>query len=120
MILHGPSVGPFVQVDEILGDQPAAKKQVFAALKQFAAEQRVDDLVWALTLVLPHETHRPLLDNLRYLRWVRMAMPGGFPSGLASLSPPPQDQTNPAGRQKSDLKLAPTHLQPRAKVTQGP
>ncbi|KAM6157328.1 delphilin isoform 2-T2 [Erethizon dorsatum] len=53
------------KVDEILGNQPAAKKQVFAALKQFAAEQQVDDLVWALTLVLPHETHGPLLDNLR-------------------------------------------------------
>lgn len=54
-------------MDEILGDQPAAKEQVFAALKQFAAEQRVDDLVWALTLALPREARGPLLDNLRYL-----------------------------------------------------
>ncbi|XP_070086807.1 delphilin isoform X4 [Equus caballus] len=53
------------KVDEILGDQPATKEQVFAALKQFAAEQRVDDLVWALTLALPHEASGPLLDNLR-------------------------------------------------------
>ncbi|PNI14739.1 GRID2IP isoform 2 [Pan troglodytes] len=57
-----------LQVDEILGDQPTAKEQVFAALKQFAAEQRVDDLVWALTLALPREACGPLLDNLRTVR----------------------------------------------------
>lgn len=56
-----------MQVDEILGDQLTAKEQVFTALKQFAAEQRVDDLVWALTLALPREARGPLLDNLRYL-----------------------------------------------------
>ncbi|XP_011362194.1 delphilin [Pteropus vampyrus] len=56
-----------VKVDEILGDQLTAKEQVFTALKQFAAEQRVDDLVWALTLALPREARGPLLDNLRYL-----------------------------------------------------
>lgn len=56
-----------MQVDEILGDQPTAKERVFAALKQFAAEQRVDDLVWALTLELPRDARTPLLDNLRYL-----------------------------------------------------
>uniref|UniRef100_A0A2K6RPR4 Delphilin n=1 Tax=Rhinopithecus roxellana TaxID=61622 RepID=A0A2K6RPR4_RHIRO len=54
-----------LKVDEILEDQPTAKEQVFAALKQFAAEQRVDDLVWALTLALPREACGPLLDNLR-------------------------------------------------------
>ncbi|XP_052024604.1 delphilin isoform X1 [Apodemus sylvaticus] len=53
------------QVDDILGDQPTAKEQVFAALKQFAAEPRVDELVWTLTLVLPSEAQRPVLDNLR-------------------------------------------------------
>ncbi|XP_040490695.1 delphilin isoform X1 [Ursus maritimus] len=53
------------KVDEILGDQPTAKERVFAALKQFAAEQRVDDLVWVLTLELPREARAPLLDNLR-------------------------------------------------------
>ncbi|KAM8951527.1 delphilin [Lycaon pictus] len=53
------------KVDEILGDQPTAKERVFAALKQFAAEQQVDDLVWALTLELPFEARAPLLDNLR-------------------------------------------------------
>ncbi|MXQ94064.1 hypothetical protein E5288_WYG008522 [Bos mutus] len=58
---------PSPQVDETLGDQPTAKEQVFAALKQFAAEQRVDELVWALTLALPAEARGPLLENLRYL-----------------------------------------------------
>ncbi|XP_068825264.1 delphilin isoform X3 [Capricornis sumatraensis] len=53
------------KVDEILGDQPTAKEQVFTALKRFAAEQRVDELVWALTLVLPPEARGPLLENLR-------------------------------------------------------
>nr|KAF6348652.1 Grid2 interacting protein [Myotis myotis] len=53
------------KVDEILGDQPTAKEQVFAALKQFAAEQQVEDLVGALTLALPREARGPLLDNLR-------------------------------------------------------
>ncbi|KAI4551836.1 hypothetical protein MJT46_018088 [Ovis ammon polii x Ovis aries] len=53
------------KVDEILGDQPTAKEQVFSALKRFAAEQRVDELVWALTLVLPPEARGPLLENLR-------------------------------------------------------
>ncbi|XP_037362979.1 delphilin isoform X4 [Talpa occidentalis] len=53
------------KVDEILGDQLTAKEQVFSALKQFAAEQRVDDLVWELTLALPREARGPLLDNLR-------------------------------------------------------
>ena len=57
-----------LQVDDILGGQPTAKEQVFAALKQFAAEQRVEELVWTLTLVLPSEAQGPVLDNLRYLR----------------------------------------------------
>uniref|UniRef100_A0A2K6N286 Delphilin n=1 Tax=Rhinopithecus bieti TaxID=61621 RepID=A0A2K6N286_RHIBE len=64
-IPFGHSQDPSLQVDEILEDQPTAKEQVFAALKQFAAEQRVDDLVWALTLALPREACGPLLDNLR-------------------------------------------------------
>ena len=77
----GPSPHLSLQVDEILGDQPATKEQVFAALKQFAAEQRVDDLVWALTLALPHEARGPLLDNLRYLRWGRTGRQGVPHSG---------------------------------------
>lgn len=72
----GHSPDPSSQVDEILGDQPTAKERVFAALKQFAAEQRVDDLVWVLTLELPREARAPLLDNLRYLAWGRKGQAG--------------------------------------------
>lgn len=64
---HGLPGTLSLQVDDILGDQPTAKEQVFTALKQFAAEQRVDELVWTLTLVLPSEAQGPVLDNLRYL-----------------------------------------------------
>ena len=63
-------------MDEVLGDQPTAKEQVFAALKQFAAEQRVDKLVWALTLTLPPEARGPLLENLRYSFRVGMGRQG--------------------------------------------
>ncbi|ERE76351.1 delphilin-like protein [Cricetulus griseus] len=90
------------KVDDILGDQPTAKEQVFAALKQFAAEQQVDELVWALTLVLPSEAQGPVLDNLRTVRvykgnksfgftlrghgpvWIESVLPGS-PAESASL-----------------------------------
>lgn len=74
-----------LQVDDILGNQPTAKEQVFAALKQFAAEQRVDELVWTLTLVLPSEAQGPVLDSLRYLCDVKMGRPSGFHSRRVSL-----------------------------------
>ena len=61
------------------------KERVFAALKQFAAEQRVDELVWALTLVLPLEARGPLLENLRYLNWGQDGQ-----AGVSTLPPPPQ------------------------------
>ncbi|XP_010844086.1 PREDICTED: delphilin [Bison bison bison] len=70
------------KVDETLGDQPTAKEQVFAALKQFAAEQRVDELVWALTLALPAEARGPLLENLRYLFRVGMVYKGNKSFGF--------------------------------------
>lgn len=62
------------------------KERMFAALKQFAAEQRVDELVWALTLVLPLEARGPLLENLRYTSI------GGQDgqAGVSTLPPPPR------------------------------
>lgn len=78
-------------MDEILGDQPTAKEQVFAALKQFAAEQQVDDLVGALTLALPREARGPLLDNLRYLGLGRgMGRQGVSRSGVPAVRGPPR------------------------------
>lgn len=79
-----------MQVDEILGDQPTAKEQVFAALKQFAAEQQVDDLVGALTLALPREARGPLLDNLRYLGLGRDGQAGVSCSGVPAVPRPPR------------------------------
>lgn len=78
-------------MDEILGDQLSAKEQVFVALKHFAAEQQVDDLVWALTLALPRDARGPLLDNLRYPRQGGSPRPSFAPANPASQ---PQSQTD--------------------------
>lgn len=55
------------QVQEILGDQPEVKEKMFAILKQYAAERKVDYLAYALAMVLTKESQHPLLDNIRYL-----------------------------------------------------
>lgn len=83
-------VGPSLQVEEILGDQPTAKERVCAALKQFAAEQRVDDLVWALTLALPLEARGPLLNNLRYLLLGQGGQAGCIPLRVSAVPLPSQ------------------------------
>lgn len=94
-----------MQVEEILGDQLTAKEQVCTALKQFAAEQRVDDLVWALTLALPLEARGPLLNNLRYLSLGQdgqagcvplrgVHCPTAFPGTAAAVSPAPELDPN--------------------------
>ncbi|KAK2495693.1 hypothetical protein MC885_001557 [Smutsia gigantea] len=102
-------------VDEILGDQPTAKEQVCAALKQFAAEPRVDDLVWALTLALPREARGPLLDNLRYLSWG-----AGWPGRGVSLRGVHSPTSTPgtAAAQPAP-ELDPTPLQPQNKGAGG-
>ncbi|NXC09007.1 GRD2I protein, partial [Orthonyx spaldingii] len=53
------------KVDAILGDQPELKEKVFAVLKQYAAERRVECLAYALCMVLTQESHRHLIDNIR-------------------------------------------------------
>ncbi|XP_021267336.1 delphilin, partial [Numida meleagris] len=53
------------QVDAILGDQPELKEQVFAALKQYAAERRVECLACALCMLLTQESHQHLIDSIR-------------------------------------------------------
>lgn len=67
-----------------------AKEQVFAALKLFAAEQRVDELVRALSLALPREARGPLLDSLRCLSlgWGGQASGGGGVSLRGARGPP--------------------------------
>ncbi|NXA38391.1 GRD2I protein, partial [Eudromia elegans] len=54
-----------LQVDEILGDQPELKEQVFTVLKQYAAERKVEYLACALCMVLTQESHQLLIDNIR-------------------------------------------------------
>ncbi|NXA61617.1 GRD2I protein, partial [Mohoua ochrocephala] len=54
-----------LQVDAILGDQPELKEKVFAVLKQYAAERRVECLAYALCMVLTQESHQHLIDNIR-------------------------------------------------------
>ncbi|NXJ04738.1 GRD2I protein, partial [Odontophorus gujanensis] len=53
------------KVDAILGDQPELKEQVFAALKQYAAERRVECLACALCMLLTQESHQHLIDSIR-------------------------------------------------------
>ncbi|XP_068764231.1 delphilin isoform X1 [Struthio camelus] len=53
------------KVDDILGDQPEVKEKVFAILKQYAAERKVDYLAYALCMVLTQESHQLLIDNIR-------------------------------------------------------
>ncbi|NXF22600.1 GRD2I protein, partial [Rhodinocichla rosea] len=73
----GPSAGPARRdrrqkaqefsrkVDAILGEQPELKEKLFAVLKQYAAERRVECLAHALSLLLTHESHQPLIDSIR-------------------------------------------------------
>ncbi|CAM9543975.1 unnamed protein product [Bubo scandiacus] len=53
------------KVDDILGDQPEVREKVFTVLKQYAAERKVEYLAYALCMVLTHESHQHLLDNIR-------------------------------------------------------
>ncbi|XP_044533832.1 delphilin [Gracilinanus agilis] len=53
------------KVDEILGDKPELKEKVFAVLKQYASERKVDYLAYALSMILTNEDHQMLIDNIR-------------------------------------------------------
>ncbi|XP_074774849.1 delphilin isoform X2 [Athene noctua] len=53
------------KVDDILGDQPEVREKVFTVLKQYAAERKVEYLAYALCMVLTHESHQHLLENIR-------------------------------------------------------
>ncbi|XP_077043273.1 delphilin isoform X2 [Agelaius phoeniceus] len=73
----GPSAGPAHRdrrqkaqefsrkVDAVLGEQPELKEKLFAVLKRYAAERRVERLARALSLLLAHESHQPLIDSIR-------------------------------------------------------
>ncbi|KAM4697726.1 delphilin [Rhinophrynus dorsalis] len=53
------------KLDEILGDQPALKEKVFALLKQYAQERKVDALAYTLPLILTEESQHRLIDDIR-------------------------------------------------------
>lgn len=55
----------FDQVEQILGDEPEVKQRLFGALKQYAAEKRVDWLASVLPDILTTDEHRQLLSSIR-------------------------------------------------------
>lgn len=53
------------QVDQILGDEPEVKERLFAVLKQYAAEKRVDWLASVLPDILTTDEQRQLISSIR-------------------------------------------------------
>ncbi|XP_070708242.1 delphilin [Pempheris klunzingeri] len=53
------------KVDQILGDEPEVKEKLFAALKQYAAEKRVEWLASVLPDILTTDEHRQLISSIR-------------------------------------------------------
>ncbi|XP_037836719.1 delphilin isoform X2 [Kryptolebias marmoratus] len=53
------------KVDQILGDEPNVKEELFAALKQYAAEKRVEWLAAVLPGILATDEHRQLISSIR-------------------------------------------------------
>ncbi|KAK1881268.1 Delphilin [Dissostichus eleginoides] len=53
------------RVEQILGDDPEVKEKLFTALKQYAAEKRVEWLASVLPDILNTEEHRQLISNIR-------------------------------------------------------
>lgn len=54
------------QVEEVLGEEPDVKEQLFEVLKQYAAERDVERLAEALPDILANEEHQQLIDSVRY------------------------------------------------------
>lgn len=53
------------QIDEVLGNEPEVKEKLFAVLKQFAAERKVDWLASVLPDILTTEEQQQLISNVR-------------------------------------------------------
>ncbi|KAM8843899.1 delphilin isoform 2-T2 [Spinachia spinachia] len=53
------------KVEEVLGEEPDVKEQLFEVLKQYAAERDVDSLAEALPDILITEDHQQLIDSVR-------------------------------------------------------
>ncbi|KAI1883936.1 hypothetical protein AGOR_G00221210 [Albula goreensis] len=54
-----------MKIEQVLGSEPEVKEKLFAALKQYAAERKVDILASALPGILTNEEHQQLIDNIR-------------------------------------------------------
>lgn len=54
-----------LQVEEVLGEDPDIKEQLFEVLKQYAAERDVETLAEALPNILIMEDHQQLIDSVR-------------------------------------------------------
>lgn len=53
------------QVEEILKNEPEVKEKLFAVLKQFAAERKVDWLASVLPDILTSEEQQQLISDIR-------------------------------------------------------
>ncbi|XP_022608425.1 delphilin-like [Seriola dumerili] len=53
------------KVEEVLGEEPDVKEQLFEVLKQYAAERDVESLAEALPDILITEEHQQLIDSVR-------------------------------------------------------
>lgn len=53
-------------MEEVLGEEPDVKEQLFEVLKQYAAERDVERLAEALPDILLSEEHQQLIDSVRY------------------------------------------------------
>ncbi|XP_034563956.1 LOW QUALITY PROTEIN: delphilin [Notolabrus celidotus] len=53
------------KVDQILGDDPEVKEKLFAVLKQYAAEKKVEWLASVLPDILTTDEHRQLISSIR-------------------------------------------------------
>ncbi|XP_061741215.1 delphilin isoform X1 [Nerophis ophidion] len=53
------------KVEEVLGEEPDAKEQLFDVLKTYAAERNVESLAEALPDILITEEHQQLIDSVR-------------------------------------------------------
>ncbi|KAJ8253930.1 hypothetical protein COCON_G00205420 [Conger conger] len=62
------------KIEQVLGSEPEVKEQLFAALKQYAAERKVDILASALPGILTNEEHRQLLEAIRNLGTYRTGL----------------------------------------------
>ncbi|KAL2078156.1 hypothetical protein ACEWY4_025841 [Coilia grayii] len=52
------------RIDQVLGNEPEVKERLFAVLKQYAAERKVDSLASVLPDILTNEEHDKLISNI--------------------------------------------------------